>query len=166
MTQNAMTDTNQSYATSVLVHESPHDVFEAVTNPRAWWSQTITGDTSRQDDVFEFEVEGVHYSKQELVEVVPDQRVVWRVTDATMTFLEDQHEWTGTRIVFSIDRDGDRTRLTFTHEGLVPDIECYKFCMPSWEQYVEGSLRKLITTGEGTPNLEGKSIEKPPAAES
>lgn len=160
MTETRMTE---GYTTSILVPQPPHEVFAAVTDPRSWWSLTITGDTARQGDVFEFEVEGVHYSRQELVEVVPNRRVVWLVTDATMTFLEDQHEWKGTRVVFEIKDEGDSTRLTFQHEGLVPSIECYRFCMPSWEQYVEGSLYKLITTGNGTPNLEGKSIEKPPA---
>jgi hypothetical protein len=28
--------------------------------------------------------------------------------------------------------------------------------MPAWDQYVKGSLYKLITKGEGTPNLEEK----------
>ena len=152
---------NQSYTASFEVDESPEVVFNAVLNPRAWWSQKITGETEKEGDEFIFEVPGVHRTVQKLVEVVPNQRVVWLVTEAHMTFIKQTDEWAGTKIVFDISKVGDKTKLTFTHEGLMPKNECYKFCMPSWEQYVKGSLYKLITNGEGTPNLEGKTIEKP-----
>ena len=155
---------DQSYTTSFTVDQSPEEVFKAVTNVRGWWSRGIEGNTEKQDDEFVFEVPGVHYTKQKLVEVVPNQKVVWLVTEANLTFLKQRDEWKGTKVIFDITREGNKTRLTFTHEGLEPQVECYKFCMPAWEQYIEGSLRKLITTGEGTPNLEGKSIDRPAEA--
>jgi len=154
---------NQSYTTSFVVDQTPEEVFDAVTNVRGWWSEGIKGNTAQQDDEFTFEVPDVHYSKQKLVEVIPDKRVVWLVTEATMTFLKQQDEWVGTKVIFDISKEGEKTKLTFTHEGLVPPIECYKFCMPAWKQYVEDSLFKLVTTGKGTPNLEGKTIDKPEA---
>lgn len=152
---------NQNYTTSFTVSQSPDEVFEAVNNVRGWWSQDIKGNTEKQDDEFVFEVPGVHYSKQKLIEVVPAKRVVWLVTEANMTFLKQTDEWVGTKIVFDISKEDGKTKLTFTHEGLVPEIECYKFCMPSWKQYIGDSLYKLVTGGKGTPNLEGKTIEKP-----
>jgi hypothetical protein len=152
---------DQSYSTSFEVEQSPKVVFDAVTNVRGWWSQDIKGDSSKLNDEFIFEVPDVHYSKQKLIEVIAGKRVVWRVTESNMTFLEQSDEWTGTKMIFDIVRSDNTTRLTFTHEGLVPEVECYKFCMPAWVQYIDGSLQKLIVTGRGTPNLEGKTIEKP-----
>lgn len=152
---------DQSFSTSITVDQSPHDVFEAVTNVRGWWSDTIVGETTAQGDEFEFEVKDVHYSKQRLVEVIPDRRVVWLVTEANMTFIEDHDEWKGTKVIFNIVPEGDKTKLVFTHEGLVPAIACYKACMPAWTQYIEHSLKQLIETGVGDPNLEGRTIEKP-----
>lgn len=96
---------------------------------------------------------------------MPSEKVVWLVTESNMTFINDPDEWVGTKIVFAITKEGDKTKLTFTHEGLVPEVECYKFCMPAWDQYIKGSLYKLITAGEGTPNLEGETIEKPDQTE-
>lgn len=155
--------TDKSFTTSFVVDQTPEEVFNAVTDVRGWWSQGITGDTTKQDDEFEFEVPGVHYSKQKLIEVIPNKKIVWLITEANMTFLKDADEWVNTKVIFDITKEGDKTKLTFTHEGLVPEIECYNLCMPAWTQYVEGSLYKLVTTGEGTPNLEGKSIDKPDA---
>ena len=152
---------DQSYTTSFTVNQSPAEVFKAVTNVRGWWSQNITGSTEKQGDEFVFEVPNVHHTKQKLTEVIPNKKVVWLVTEANMTFLKQKDEWKGTEVIFDIAEQGNQTKLTFTHKGLEPQVECYKFCMPAWEQYIEGSLYKLIVTGRGTPNLEGKSIDKP-----
>jgi hypothetical protein len=157
-----MTEDKQNFTTSFVVEQSPHEVFEAVTDVCGWWSGTIVGGTAKLNDEFTFEVKGVHYSKQRLIEVVPDQKVVWLVTEAKMTFIKQEDEWAGTKVVFEISRQGDKTKLTFTHVGLVPEVECYGACMPAWTQYVQHSLFKLITTGTGDPNLEGRTIEQPP----
>lgn len=160
-----MTSNDQDFTTSLLVDQTPNEVFHAITDVRGWWSERVQGETEEQGDEFIFEVEGVHFSRQKLVEVIPNRRIVWLVTQADMSFLADREEWAGTRIVFDINEEAGKTRLTFTHEGLVPQVECYAACMPAWTQYVQHSLRRLITTGEGDPNLEGRTIEKPaPAA--
>lgn len=156
-----MLEENHSFTTSITVDQTPHIVFEAVTNVRGWWSETITGNTIKLNDEFEFEVKDVHYSKQRLIEVIPDKRVVWLVTEANMTFIEDHDEWKGTKVIFDITNDRAKTKLTFIHEGLVPTIACYKACMPAWTQYIEHSLKQLIETGLGDPNLEGRTIDKP-----
>ncbi len=129
---------DQNYTTSFTVDQSPEEVFRAVTNVRGWWSEGVSGNTEKQGDEFVFEVPNVHYSRQKLVEVVPNKRVVWLVTDANMTFLKQKDEWKGTKVVFDISQENGKTKLTFTHEGLVPHIECYQFCMPAWEQYIGG----------------------------
>jgi uncharacterized protein YndB with AHSA1/START domain len=141
----------ENYTTSFTVDQTPAEVFKAVTNPRLWWGAAIKGDTETEGAEFTFEVPGTHYTKQKLIEVIPNQRVVWLVTECDLTFLKQRDEWKGTKIVFDIARVGDKTKLTFTHIGLRPDVECYNFCVPGWEQYAEGSLRQLIETGKGAP---------------
>ncbi|HYQ16941.1 MAG TPA: hypothetical protein VEQ58_14320, partial [Polyangiaceae bacterium] len=56
-----------------------------------------------------------------------------------------------TRLCFEIFREGGRTALRFTHEGLVRDRECFEICTEAWTFYLE-SLRQLITTGVGQPD--------------
>jgi hypothetical protein len=43
---------------------------------------------------------------------------------------------------------------TVAHRGLVPEFECFEACSSAWGFYVNGSLKRLITTGRGEPNPE------------
>lgn len=149
------------FTTSLLVDQSPRDVFDAVTNVRGWWSGTIKGKTEALNDVFTYEVKDVHWAKFELTEVIPGKRVVWHVLDSRLSFVENEKEWNDTNVTFDISRQGDKTRLVFTHQGLVPELECYDVCYPAWTEYVQDSLYKLIIGGKGDPNLEGRLIKTP-----
>jgi hypothetical protein len=104
----------------------------------------------------------VHYSKQELVEVVPGRRVVWRIMDAWLQFTEDKNEWNGTKVIFEVSRKGDKTAVRFTHEGPVPQFECFDKCSDAWGFYINTSLRNLIATGKGDPNPKEHSGRIPP----
>ncbi len=149
----------QHFSTSILVDQSPLEVFNAINNVRGWWSEGIEGNTNKEEDEFIFQVKDVHFSKQRLTEVIPGKKVVWLVTDSELSFVKSKNEWTGTKIIFEISETGNQTKLVFTHEGLVPGVECYHACSPAWTEYIQHSLLSLISTGKGDPNLEGKRIK-------
>lgn len=152
--------TKQHFSTSILVTQSPMDVFNSINNVRSWWSEGIVGNSRKLNDEFIFEVKDVHYSTLKLTGVIPGKKVVWLVTDSKLNFIKDEKEWTGTRIIFDIAEAGENTKLVFTHEGLLPESECYHACSPAWTEYIQHSLFNLITTGKGDPNLEGKRIKQ------
>src|SRR5207344_1012560 len=92
-------------------------------------------------------------STQRITESIAGERVVWHVEDAYLSFADDTTEWNGTDIEFDISSTGDRTEVRFTHVGLVPEFECFGQCSNAWGYYINGSLRNLITTGRGHPNV-------------
>jgi len=141
-----------SFTTSFLIEQTPGEAFDAVTNPRGWWSEKIEGNTDTVGDEFTYRYGNVHYCRLKVLESVRGERAVWLVLENSFNFIDDQTEWVGTKISFEIVVDGDQTQVHFTHLGLVPEYECYDICSNAWATYINGSLRRLITTGVGRPN--------------
>lgn len=140
------------FTTTLLLDQTPEEVFQAVTNVRGWWSEEIEGGTEKEGDEFRYHHKDVHYCKMRLTEVVPGKKVVWLVLDNYFNFIQDENEWKGTEIIFEIARQNEQTQLRFTHKGLVPAYECFEICRDAWTNYIQNSLRSLIATGQGQPN--------------
>jgi hypothetical protein len=144
------------FATTLLVDQTPEAVFNAINNVRGWWSEEIEGDTAKLNDEFTYHYEDVHYCQIKLIEVIPNQKVVWFVKYNYFKFTKDKSEWTGTKMSFEIAEKDNKTEIRFTHHGLVPEFECYDICNDAWTQYIQQSLKSLIATGKGQPNATGK----------
>ncbi len=140
------------FTTTIVVDQTPEQVFNAINNPRGWWSQEIEGSTENLNDEFNYHYKDVHISKMKLIELFPNKKVVWLVLDNYFQFTKDKSEWKGNKIIFEITEKGNRTGLQFTQQGLVPEYECYDICKDAWSNYIKNSLRNLITTGKGQPN--------------
>ena len=146
----------QDFTTTLIVDQSPEQVFNAITNVRGWWSEQIDGNTAQLNDVFDYHYEDIHRCKVKLIEAIPNQKIVWLVEQNYFKFTEDKTEWTDTKPTFEISEKDGKTELRFTHVGLVPDYECFDICKDSWTNYIQNSLKKLITTGKGLPNGKDK----------
>ena len=147
------------YHTSITVDATAHEAFKNLNNVSQWWTENLEGSSQKLDDEFTVRFGDVHYSRQKLVEVIPDKKVVWLVTDSKLNFLKNKQEWTNTKISFEISTEYDQAEIHFTHIGLVPEIECFDACSNAWGQYVQ-SLWKLVTTGKGEPDRKEKIIEE------
>jgi hypothetical protein len=141
--------TTPDFTTTFFVDQTPTEVFNAVNNVRGWWQGEIEGNTNKLYDEFTYRMKDFHFSKQRLIEVVPDKKVVWLVTDSKLNFLKNKSEWTGTKISFDIAEINNKTQLRFIHTGLVPNIECYGSCSNGWSKLIQESLVSLVTTGKG-----------------
>jgi hypothetical protein len=144
--------TRSDFTTTLLVDQTPQEVFNAVNNVRWWWSEEIEGDTDQLHATFNYHYHDVHRAKIKIIEFVPAKKVVWLVEDNYFNFTKDKHEWKGTKIIFDISERDSQTQLQFTHEGLVPECECYDICEDAWTNYIHTSLRELLVTGKGQPN--------------
>jgi uncharacterized protein YndB with AHSA1/START domain len=145
--------TTTDFSLTLTSSQTPEQVFEAITNVPAWWSgyysEEIKGGTKKLNDEFSFfAAAGPHYSKQKLVELIPNKKIVWLITESDLGFLEHKSEWTGTKVIFEISEKDGKTQLVFTHEGLTPQSECYDACAPGWTQYLQNKLSPLINAGK------------------
>lgn len=144
--------TSPNFTTTFSVSQTPEEVFAAVSNPRLWWSEEIEGGTEKPGDEFTYRYKDMHRCTMRVTEAIPGQKMVWLVLDNHFSFTQDQSEWKGTSVVFEISRAGGGTQVHFTHAGLTPEYECFGVCSNAWGSYINGSLKGLITTGQGYPN--------------
>lgn len=147
---------DKSFSASIVVDKDPSTAFNSIKNFRAWWSEEIEGVTDELDESFFYHYKDIHLCKLRLIEVIPDNKLVYEVLDNQFSFVEDKTEWVGTKLVFNIATEAENTRVEFIHEGLVEEYECYAICNESWNSYIKNSLYKLITTGKGEPNPKDK----------
>ena len=142
------------FTTTISVDQTPQEAFNAINNVRDWWPGEIEGNTTKLNGEFSYRYKKMHYSNQKLVEVIPGKKVVWLVTESSLNFVENKSEWTGTKIIFEISEKGNKTQVRFTHQGLVPQFECFDACSNAWTDIIRDGLRELITTGKGEASLE------------
>ncbi len=142
----------RDFTLTLLLDQTPAEVFAAINNVRAWWSGEIDGETDKLGAEFRYRYEDMHDSTQRITELEPGHRVSWHVVDARLSFVDDPREWAGTDIVFDIAAKDGGSEVRFTHVGLAPQRECYDACSNAWGSLVSGNLRRLIATGEPQPN--------------
>ena len=141
----------ENYHVTLTVNTSAKEVFKSINDVTKWWTEDLKGSSQKLNDEFTVKFGEVHISKQKLVELIPDKKVVWLVTDSKLNFIKDKQEWNNTKISFELSGQEDKTQIHFTHIGLVPEVECYNSCTKGWDYYIKGSLFKLLTEGKGTP---------------
>jgi hypothetical protein len=64
------------FTTTIVVDQTPKEVFDAINNPQGWWSGVIKGNTEKLNAEFTYRYKELHFSKQRIVEMIPDQKVV------------------------------------------------------------------------------------------
>lgn len=136
-----------SFTETIEVPQSPPVVFARLKDVSRWWGgPDLAGRTAEAGDEFTVIHGDAHYSKQKVIEVVPDRRIVWLVTESRLNWLQkDKSEWTGTKMIFELTAENDSTRLRFTHEGLTPGKESYARCAEGWVMVITDWLFDFIT---------------------
>nr|WP_315156361.1 SRPBCC domain-containing protein [uncultured Flavobacterium sp.] len=137
-----------NYTFSFESSQTPENIFETLIDVHKWWvelfGEDIKGSSNTLNDEFTFSAgNGLHYTKQQLIELVPNQKIVWQVTESNLSFAAKTDEWTNTKFGFEISKLGKKSKVTFTHYGLVPKFECYNDCAGAWTQYLENLAEKL-----------------------
>jgi hypothetical protein len=139
---------SNSFSTAIIVAKSAKEIFSCIKKVPNWWSNDFEGYSSDLNDEFIIHHPNAHFSKQKLVEVIPEKKIVWLVTESRLYWLQNQDEWTNTKMIFEIGSDGDKSVLCFTHEGLIPGKECYERCTQGWTMVIKERLFDFITNGK------------------
>lgn len=142
---------DKNYRCEFTANVTAKEAFKGISRVSEWWAKNFEGSAQNLNDVFTVRF-GETFVTFKLTEVIPDAKVVWTITDCYLHWLKDKTEWTNTKVVWEISEKNKSTEINFTHVGLVPEIECYEACIKGWDEYVKGSLPKLLTENKGLPD--------------
>ena len=139
---------SEDFSYSFQSSKSSREIYKLLLQLEKWWTgfygESITGQCQKLGDEFEFLAGGgAHYTKQKLIELVPNEKIAWEVIDCNLRFVKEHEEWMGTKIYFQIQDLGSSRKITFKHLGLTPNFECYGSCSGAWTEYMEALKSKL-----------------------
>lgn len=149
--------TTANYSRSISVSASPKAAYHALTQGiEHWWTRpdqpiTKVGDRAK----FSFPP-GKSYWSFEAVALVPGERVEMVCVEALHLHEgqppEIEQEWLGTKVIWQIRREGDKTAITLEHIGLNPQLLCFDICRQGWDFFFAGSLKEYLDSGTGRPH--------------
>jgi len=140
---------NKNFQRSITAPINAAEAVKRINKVPDWWGVTFSGSAEKQDDNFVVKMTGDSFFNFTVAELIPDKKVVWLVTDCHMPWYADKTEWTNTKLIFELSENNGSTTLHFIHEGLTPEVECYKDCEPGWTHWIATSLYSYLTTGQG-----------------
>jgi len=112
-----------------------------------WWTTATTGSSKVGGAItFRFHTETgeeIGGFDMDVLELVPDQKVRWRVKAGP-------DEWIGTDIEFLLSRQDEYTIVMFGHRKWREEVEFMAHCSTKWATFLL-SLRELVETGQGKP---------------
>jgi uncharacterized protein YndB with AHSA1/START domain len=127
-----------------IVSPSTDAVYAALTTVdglAGWWTTDTTGDAAVGGTLaFRFLPGGFD---MEVIELVPGERVRWRVVDGPP-------EWIDTTIDWQLSRSEGFTIVRFAHQGWTDVGDFMAHCNTKWASYLL-SLKALVETGTGAP---------------
>jgi len=125
--------------------QSPHDAYMALTDIDGlskWWTTQTAGE-GKTGDIIEFRFGDKGGFDMKVLELVPDERVLWQVVGGP-------EEWLGTKISFDLKQAGDYTLVLFKHADWKEPVEFMHHCSTKWAMFLM-SLQSLMETGTGRP---------------
>src|SRR5258706_12608259 len=141
---------NKNFHKTIKVNASAEEAMKKINQVNKWWAKKVKGETERLNDKFTVDF-GETYVDFQISELIPNKKIVWKVTECNLHWINNKKEWKGNEVVFEISEMKNSTQIDFYHVGLVPGAECYKDCEVGWTEHITVSLIKFINEGKGMP---------------
>jgi len=147
-----------NFQKTIKVSTTKEKAFEAVTiQINKWWGNVDNTNITKMSDEFSIYFEEETEWRFVISKLDKFNEVRWKCIHADHTFsgLKGiKEEWLNSEIIFSFKELKENTiELSFEHNGLTPDLNCYDICDAGWTHFIVTSLKQYLETGKGLPNL-------------
>ncbi|MDP4261590.1 MAG: hypothetical protein Q8941_03560 [Bacteroidota bacterium] len=110
-----------TYSVAIELPKYPQEVFNHLTNLKKWWPEDFEGEDVKLNGEFIFKTGDSHYSKNKVIEFLPDKKLAWMATEAIRK--TDGYDWSGSKMIFELAAKGDNTLISITYDGVVFEDE-------------------------------------------
>jgi hypothetical protein len=110
-----------TYSVALEVARSSIEVFYYLVDLRKWWPEEFLGENIKLNSEFVLKTGEGHYSRNKVIEFVPNEKVVWLVSESRLK--EDNFDWTGTKMIYELKPKGGNMEINFTYDGIVLENE-------------------------------------------
>ena len=136
------------YTASIMASASKEEAYIAITEHMSDWWTSMSGKFLSIGDQAKTDFGGKSYWSFEATTLDKPERIELTCHDANHIHegLSDniRTEWLGTKLIFEIAEEDRKTRIEFTHEGLVPELECFEVCKAGWDHFFLESLKSYL----------------------
>jgi hypothetical protein len=139
---------NKNYHKSIIVNASAEEAMEKISQVNRWWKNDFKGSAEKLNDKFTVPFGDSSFVDFCVSQFVPGKMTVWKVTDCFLPWFQDKKEWNNSEVVFELLEENGKTKIDFTHAGLIPELECYGVCEKGWEGHIN-TLDQFINKGVG-----------------
>jgi Activator of Hsp90 ATPase homolog 1-like protein len=135
-----------NYSVSIEVAKFPGDVFNHLIDLKKWWPEDFDGDEIKLNSEFVFTTGDSHYSKNKVIEFVPNKKITWLTLEAIRK--TDNYSWTGTKMIFELTPQNNNTLIKFTYDGVVFEDE-YERLVKICDMTLKEMFYNFIMNGKG-----------------
>ncbi len=143
-----------NYTREIIVSNTPANAYQALTTAFDKWWTTSCNTISETGDKITFRF-GSTYWVMRVNSLVPDNSVELECIEAHHEHeglsTSIANEWEGTKLKWTIQKMGDKTRIVLVHDGLVPSLNCFEVCEQGWDYFFVNSLKQHLDSGKGMP---------------
>lgn len=120
-------------------------VFEALTTQKGLsevWTQKLKV-KPHLNYLNEFDFEDCYATKMKVIELEPDEKLVWHCIDS-------DPQWVDTTVEFDLSADHGKTTVKLSHKHWEETTDFFRWCNYNWAFFLY-SLKQYCEEGEGIP---------------
>lgn len=106
---------------AIEVAKPSNVVFNHIIELSKWWVEEFVGEELKLNSEFILKIRHTHFSKNKVIELVPDKKFVWVTTESKRS--SDNFDWTGTKMIFELSQKDHGTLIAFTYDGVIFESE-------------------------------------------
>jgi hypothetical protein len=135
-----------NYTVTIELSKSPGEVFNHIIDLSKWWPEEYIGEKIKLNTEFVLKTGDSHFSKNKVIEFVPNKKVVWLTTESIRK--TDNFDWSGTKMIFELTPKDGKTLLKYTYDGVVLENESDRL-VQICDMVIKEMFYNFIVNGKG-----------------